>query len=151
MLPVLDRYRRGARLRRRTMMLDAEQLLNEFHVRPSDPRLPYQSLSGGNQQKAMLAKWMQIQPSVMLLHEPTQGVDVGAREQVYTIIHRAVSDGASVICASSDYEQLARLCDRVLIFARGEIVNELRGGQITKETITEECFNSLTLRKAAGL
>ena len=90
------------------------ELMGEFDVRPPRPRLGYGSLSGGNQQKALLAKWMQIDPSLLLLHEPTQGVDVGARQQIFGLVREAAARGMSVICASSDYEQLAAICDRVL-------------------------------------
>ena len=87
-----------------------------FDVRPSDPKRIYQSLSGGNQQKALLAKWMQTDPGLVLLHEPTQGVDVGAREQIFRMLSAAAAEGGmSILCASSDYEQLAAICDRVLV------------------------------------
>jgi ribose transport system ATP-binding protein len=142
MLPVLDRYTRHGRLRHRELERDSQVLLERFDVRPNRPNLPYGALSGGNQQKALLAKWLQVEPRLLLLHEPTQGVDVGAREQIFAIIAEATARGTAVICASSDYEQLGRLCDRVLIFARGHIVSELHGDRIDKDQITEECLNS---------
>ena len=114
MLPTLDRYRARLRLERRRMVAAAGELLRRFDVRPSDPRLRYGSLSGGNQQKALLAKWLQTSPSLLLLDEPTRGVDVGARPQIWALIRAAANEGASVICASSDSEELATLCDRVL-------------------------------------
>jgi ribose transport system ATP-binding protein len=150
MLPVLHRYVRGLRLRRREIASDAYALLEQFDVRPNLPRARFETLSGGNQQKAMLAKWLQLEPKVLLLDEPTQGVDVGAREQIFGIITAAATRGGAVICASSDYDQLARLCDRVLIFARGAVVSELRGEQISKEAISEESFNSLSALPAAA-
>jgi len=103
------------------------------------------SLSGGNQQKALLAKWLQKRPKLLLLDEPTQGVDVGARQAVFQALHAASLEGTSVLCASTDYEQLAQICDRVLIFARGRIVQELRGTEITKENIAEQCLRGLSL------
>jgi ribose transport system ATP-binding protein len=139
-LRVLDRYQSRLGLNRRRMRRDARELLERFDVRPPDPRAKYQSLSGGNQQKAMLAKWLQTKPSLLLLHEPTQGVDVGARQQIFQLMRRAAADGAAVVCASTDYEQLAAICDRVVIFGRGRVAHELVGDQVTKERIAKQCY-----------
>jgi ribose transport system ATP-binding protein len=146
MLEVLSRYHGRFGLRTRRMSNDAEFLLERFDVRPRDPDAAYDALSGGNQQKALLAKWLQSDPRLVLLHEPTNGVDVGARAQIFSILRAATEAGACVVCASSDYEQLAVLCDRVLVMARGRIVHEL-AGQVTKERIAERVYGSVTLRE----
>lgn len=143
-LPVLSGYFSALRLLRGRMEHDAASLMQRFDVRPPEPRLQYSALSGGNQQKALLAKWLQIRPRLLLLHEPTQGVDVGARENILSLIRESATEQSAVICASSDYEQLASVCDRVLIFARGAVVAELSGGDVTKERITERCLMSAT-------
>jgi ribose transport system ATP-binding protein len=114
MLPALDRHRARLALRRRPMAAAAAELLRRFGVRPDQPSLLYQELSGGNQQKALLAKWLQLSPALLLLDEPTRGVDVGARAEVWSVIRAAADAGAAVICASSDSEELDTLCDRVL-------------------------------------
>jgi ribose transport system ATP-binding protein len=142
-MQVMPGFFRGGRLERGKMVRRARELGREFDVRPNEPRLRYSALSGGNQQKALLAKWLQTEPSLLLLHEPTQGVDVGARQQIFAMIRESAAGGTSVVCSSSDYEQLATICDRVLIFAGGRIVQQLRGGDVTKERITEQCYNSL--------
>ena len=109
--------------------------------------MDFQALSGGNQQKVVLAKWLQAEPRVLLVHEPTQGVDIGARLQVFETITQAAAEGMSVVCASSDYEQLAAICDRVLVFHGGQIMCTLVGDEITKDRITEQCYMSArTLR-----
>ena len=144
-LQVLPKYFNGVKLDRRAMVADAQAGMTEFDVRPNNAKLTYGSLSGGNQQKALLAKWMQTGPSLLLLHEPTQGVDVGARQQIFKMIRDAAEDGMAVICASSDYEQLAAICDRVFVFSRGSILSLLSGSEVTKERITEQCYNSLSL------
>ncbi len=141
----LPRYFEAGALRRGRMGADARALAAEYDVRPPDPTLRYSALSGGNQQKAMLAKWMQTKPRVLLLHEPTQGVDVGARQQIFGMIRDAAAGGMSVICCSSDYEQLAAICDRVLVLGLGRIVRELTGSEVTKERITEQCYHSVEL------
>ncbi len=125
-------------MRRRTGALGAA-----FEVRPNAPALPFEALSGGNQQKALLAKWFQTEPALILLDEPTQGVDVGARQTVYKAIDESVRGGAAVLCASSDYEQLAAICDRVLVFSRGRVIGELTGDDVNKDTIAEHCYRSV--------
>jgi ribose transport system ATP-binding protein len=145
-LQVLDRYRRTGILRRRALLEDARGHLATFDVRPGDPALTYASLSGGNQQKVLLAKWLLTEPNVLLLHEPTQGVDIGARQEIFGVLRSAVAAGMAALCASSDYEQLELLCDRVLIVAGGSIVSQLSGADVTKERITEQC-----LKTSAGL
>ena len=141
-LRVLDQYQSRLRLNRSRMNRDARKLLERFDVRPPDPRLNYQSLSGGNQQKAMLAKWLQTKPALLLLHEPTQGVDVGARQQIFALAREAAAGGTAVVCVSTDYEQLAAVCDRVVVFGRGRVARELVGREITKERIAEQCFRA---------
>jgi ribose transport system ATP-binding protein len=146
MLQVLPSYKGPMGLRRRQLNKRAQGLLNEFDVRPPDPSATYEELSGGNQQKAMLAKWLQTEPKFIFLHEPTQGVDVGARAQIFSMLGDAARDGASVLCASSDYEQLAAVCDRVIVIARGRLAREI-STDVTKERIAEQVYNSVTLRE----
>ena len=147
MMQVLDDYRPMS-LKLRGLSRKAGELCDEFDVRPNDPGRNYQSLSGGNQQKALVAKWMQTEPQLLLLHEPTQGVDVGAREQIFRMLSAAAEGGMSILCASSDYEQLAAICDRVLVLGNGRIVRELTGADVAKERIAEQVYNSVTLAEA---
>jgi ribose transport system ATP-binding protein len=148
-LAVLDRYFNGVALERRRMRRETAAVMREFDVRPADPSLPYGALSGGNQQKALLAKWFQVEPRLLLLDEPTQGVDVGARQQIFELIRAAVAErGLHVLCASSDYEQLSLLCDRVLVFGRGRIWRELVGDDVTKERIVEQSYAAMAAEVA---
>jgi ribose transport system ATP-binding protein len=149
-LPVLPSYFTKGRLRRRGMLARTSELLDEADVRPRDPTARFSSLSGGNQQKALLAKWLQVPLELLLLHEPTQGVDVGAREQIVSIIRAKARAGLSVLCSSSDYGQLASLCDRVLVFGRGRIVDELSDRDFDKEAISESCYRTTTERAVPG-
>jgi ribose transport system ATP-binding protein len=149
-LSVLDRYFNGVVLDRRRMRRETGALMREFDVRPNDPSLAYGALSGGNQQKALLAKWFQTDPRLLLLDEPTQGVDVGARQQIYELIRTAAQErGVHVLCASSDYEQLASLCDRVIVFGRGRIWRELVGAEVTKDRIIEQSYAAMAAEAAA--
>jgi ribose transport system ATP-binding protein len=136
-MPTLALRFRQWMLRRRAMTTEAAEMGRRFEVRPADPTMLMASLSGGNQQKVVLAKWFQMAPRLILLDEPTQGVDIGARQTVFRHIANAASAGAAVLCASSDYEQLAAICSRVLIFAAGQVVAILEGAEISKEAIAE--------------
>lgn len=151
MLLVLDRYASGPLLGRRRLNADARSLLREYQVQPDDPRIEYSALSGGNQQKVLLAKWLQTKPALLVFHEPTQGVDVGARQQIFRLMKDAAAEHSAVLCASTDLEQLAAVCDRVLVFARGRVVAELVGTDVVKDRIAEQCYNSaaVTERLAA--
>ena len=139
-LPALASRFRPFLLRRSAMLTATRSLGDRFGVDPNRPMLPLASLSGGNQQKVILAKWLQLRPKLILLDEPTQGVDVGARQTVYQAIRDAADAGACVLCASSDAEQLAEICDRVVVLGRGRIAAELTPPMLSKHAITECCY-----------
>lgn len=141
----MERFLGRLGLKRGAMRRRAEALSDEYEVRPNNPSLRLGQLSGGNAQKVLLAKWMIRDPKLLMLDEPTQGVDVGTRQQVFGVIRDAARNGASVIVASSDAEQLADLCTRVLVFARGRIVDELTGEHLSKDSIAEACYGHTTL------
>jgi len=141
-LPDIDRFFRGGRMRNQAMVREARRLGTVFEVRPNDPGLKLSALSGGNAQKVLIARWMNRSPVLLLLDEPTQGVDVGTRQQIFAALRKAAAEGMSIICASSEAEQLAEICDRVLVFARGQVCHELVGERLTKEGISEACYVS---------
>jgi ribose transport system ATP-binding protein len=147
--PWLNRYFRGMVLRRRSMLTETRGHMRDFDVRPPEPRTEFARLSGGNQQKALLAKWLQAAPRVLLLHEPTQGVDVGARQQIWSIIER-LGDECAVLYAGSDYDELARVCNRVVVIGGGGVQRILSGDEVSKERITEECLAVSTASRAAA-
>ncbi len=138
-ITVLGRFFSGGILRQGKLRDNARTLLKEFDVRPPLAGMDYGFFSGGNQQKAMMAKWLQLPPSILLLHEPTQGVDIGAREQIYQVI-RGNAGTMSTIVASSDYEELSTLCDRVGIFVKGRLLGFLTGDDVTHAKIAEMCM-----------
>jgi ribose transport system ATP-binding protein len=139
-LATLGSYRRSGALRLRREASRVQQLLEDFQVQPPEGDRPFGTLSGGNQQKVLLAKWFETNPDVFLLHEPTQGVDVGARRQIFRHIAAAAEAGTSFVLASSEYEDLPHLCDRVIVFRDGRPVSELHGAELTHERIVEQCF-----------
>ena len=148
-LPVLGRLRRGLGLFARDIESHAATLGAQAGVKPNIPALPLSALSGGNAQKALLAKWLQVDPQLLLLDEPTQGVDVGARQDIWDALDRAAAGGACVLIGSTDYEQLAKLCHRVLVFSRGQIITEISGAALTKDAIAEACFRATHLQLIA--
>jgi len=89
-----------------------------------------------------LGKWMQISPKLVLLDEPTQGVDVGARKEIFRLVTEATARGSAAIIASADHEDLGHLCDRVLVFRAGRIVEELRGESVTPDRILEASYRA---------
>ena len=129
-------YAAGRLIRPRAERREALGILREFDVRPLDSERELSTLSGGNAQKVLLAKWLSIAPDVVVLNEPTTGVDIGAREEIYRMVRRAAEAGATVIVASSDFEEIVRLCDRACIFVRGRIVQELRGDDLSIQMVS---------------
>ncbi len=112
---------------RRWQEREAMKVLDDFNVVPRDIEARLGSLSGGNQQKVLLGKWLVGNPRLLLLHEPTQAVDVHARREILEAIHRVARRGTSVLLASSEAPDLALICDRILIFRDGQVEHELAG------------------------
>ncbi len=115
-------------------------LMRQFEVKAEAPRQAASELSGGNQQKLLLGKWLQLSPRLILLDEPTQGIDVGARREIYERLLATCAQGAAVICATSEFEQLEMIAHRVLVFERGRVKAELIGSQVTKSAIEAACY-----------
>jgi ribose transport system ATP-binding protein len=139
-LATLGTYYTKGLLRGRRERSKVRGVLHEYDVRPPDPDRAFSTLSGGNQQKVVLAKWFATNPSVLLLHEPTQGVDVGARAAIFKRIRDAAIDGCAVLLASSEYQDLPHICDRVIVMRSGQAVAELSGAALTHERIVEQSF-----------
>ena len=118
------------------------RLMQDFSVKAASPDQPASELSGGNQQKLVLGKWLQLDPRLLLLDEPTQGIDVGAREEIYDHLLALCASGAAVICATSEFEQLEIIAHRVLVFDRGRIKTELKGAAVTKAAIAKACYEA---------
>ncbi|MGE3621912.1 MAG: sugar ABC transporter ATP-binding protein [Acidimicrobiia bacterium] len=129
-------YWRRMLLRSRPERRDGAALLQRLTVRPSDPGLDLATLSGGNQQKVMLGRWLRLDPAVLLLDDPTQGVDVGAKQEIYGLLEESAARGTGILVCSSDDEELERLCHRVLVLNDGEVTAELAGSSLTSSRIT---------------
>jgi ribose transport system ATP-binding protein len=139
-LPFLDGRARGIAVDWRGLGRRTQETCDRLGVVPPNPQALFGHLSGGNQQKALLGKWMDTSPQVMLLSEPTQGVDVGARREIFTLIRSAVAQGMAVLCATSDYEQLVEMADRVVVLDGGRISAEITGSNITKDVLASAVY-----------
>jgi ribose transport system ATP-binding protein len=150
-LASLSEYRKPWGLRRGTMTAAATSAIQRYGIRAPRSSATVGSLSGGNQQKVLLAKWLGTHPILLLLQEPTVGLDIGARLDILSLIRTVANEGTGVICASSDWEQLAEICDRVIILAGGRIAAELRGGAITESGIGHECYRVSSASAAVSM
>nr|WP_067584604.1 sugar ABC transporter ATP-binding protein [Amycolatopsis rubida] len=127
---------------RRTEREDAAAVMRDAGVRPPLAGMPFSAFSGGNQQKILFMKWMSMGPTVLWLHEPTNGVDVGAKESIHHLIVRAAESGCCVLIASTEYEDLADLCDRVLVFHDGRVTTELAGENLNHRQLLHVCMSA---------
>jgi ribose transport system ATP-binding protein len=134
-----DYFRRGL-LAHGRLRSTAEERGRGYGVRPDDPRATLASLSGGNQQRVVLAKWLERPPKVLLLHEPTQGVDVATRADIYALMRELAATGVGILWVSTDFDELAAVADRVLVCAGGSVVGEVPGPPFSREKITSEVY-----------
>jgi ribose transport system ATP-binding protein len=145
-MPQLPRFVRAAILVWKELQSYVRDVIARFSIVSSSPDAGVLTLSGGNQQRVLLAKWLEMKSTLLLLHEPVRGVDVAARAEIIRLLRRHVSEGTAVICASSDYEFLSDTCDRVLVYRNGTIVEELKrppdASAITKSRIEWSCLGS---------
>lgn len=132
---MLDHYAHAGWVDGRVERAKAREAIKAFGVRAASEQSVLSSLSGGNAQKVMLARWMQREPRVLLLDEPSQGVDVGARAEIHALIRKAAASGAAVAVVSSDFEELAILADRVLVVSAGAVVSEAVGADVDADAI----------------
>jgi ribose transport system ATP-binding protein len=121
--------------------------IERFGIKTPSTQTPVSSLSGGNQQKVMLSRAMLAEPRVLLAEEPTQGVDAGARVDIYRILRDAADEGAAVVVLSSDNVELQGLCDRVIVMSRGEIIDELTGDGVTEAAIGRAALSATGVRE----
>jgi ribose transport system ATP-binding protein len=115
----------------------AHALGRRVGLRPNQPTLLMEQLSGGNQQKVVVGRWLDQQARLLIVEDPTSGVDVGARAEIYRLFAEAAAAGATILVVSSDFEEIALICDRALVFDRGAVVAELTGDALTMDRLLE--------------
>ncbi|GAA2026758.1 sugar ABC transporter ATP-binding protein [Agromyces tropicus] len=144
--PVLSRGYLGAAREKRV----ADGMRREYSIKAADMDAPVGLLSGGNQQKVVVARAASHRSALLLLDEPTQGVDVHAKEEIADIIRRLAADGVAIILASTDFEGFVGLCDRVVVLDRGAVFGTLEGADITEAGIAALCARSGALVETSG-
>ncbi|MEO3826255.1 ATP-binding cassette domain-containing protein [Actinomadura sp. B10D3] len=145
-LRTLGRHTRLGFLRRPRERAAAERAVAAFRIRTPDTETPVAWLSGGNQQKVVLASVLEAGPRLLLADEPTQGVDVGARAEIYDLLREVAAAGTAVVLVSSDLKEIAGLCDRVITFSRGTAIAEHAGPDVTEENITRSVITATSER-----
>jgi ABC-type sugar transport system ATPase subunit len=115
----------------------ARRFIGDLGIKTPGPELPVNALSGGNQQKVVLGKWLATEPRLLILDEPTKGVDVGAKAEVYRLIRNLAAQGLGVLLISSDLPEILQLADRILVMSEGRLRGELSGGTATQEAVLE--------------
>ncbi len=147
---ILDEVSRAGVIDRAAEEKAARNASADFRVKTPSVEALVSNLSGGNQQKVLLGREVSGQPKVLLIDEPTKGVDIGARSEIYQRLRQLADDGVAVVLAASDGVELEGLCDRVYIFARGSIVKELQGPEISDAAITEANLTATASRAASS-
>jgi ribose transport system ATP-binding protein len=115
---------------------EAEAAAKRFSIKTESVEEPMATLSGGNQQKVVVARWMEANARLLVLEEPTTGVDVGAKADIYHLLQLALRKGLAVLLISSDFEEVERICHRALVFSRGQVVAEIPGRALTIAALT---------------
>ena len=118
-----------------------DDMINLLGIRTAGTDIAVGSLSGGNQQKVVIAKWLMNQPRIILLNDPTRGIDVGTKQELYVLLRKLADEGAAIIFYSTDYDELIGCCDRVLVLYDGKVKRELVGAGITERALVASALN----------
>ena len=116
---------------------DAAIIGAQVALSPNDPSLPIEALSGGNQQKVVIGRWLATDRKLLICEDPTAGVDVGAKAEIYALLNAALAKGVGILVVSTDFEEIAAICHRAIVFSQGEIVDELSGTSLTTEKLIQ--------------
>jgi len=115
--------------------------IQRLKIKIGSPDDAVSTLSGGNQQKVVIAKWLMTRPDIILLNDPTRGIDVGTKQEIYRLLRELADEGAAILFYSTDYDELIGSCDRVAILYDGRIISELQGDAINEKNIVAASLN----------
>jgi len=128
----------------------ALELGSRVGLRPNNPAMPVEALSGGNQQKVVVGRWLHLQGKLYIFEDPTAGVDVGAKAEIYRLFNVAVQAGAAILIVSTDFEEVANVCHRALVFDRGRVVAELAHETLSVNSLLAAASASVSPSALAG-
>ncbi len=131
----IDRFSRAGVVNATELRRIAGAMRDSLSIRMRSVDAPVRSLSGGNQQKVLISRWLALKPRILVMNEPTRGVDVGAKQEISGLILRLAAEGYTFVISSSELEELIRLADRILVFNRGRVAREFSGGEATKDRL----------------
>jgi ribose transport system ATP-binding protein len=137
----LDRFSRNGVIDGAAERKAIDEMISLLGIRTDGTDIPVGALSGGNQQKVVIAKWLMRSPRIILLNDPTRGIDVGTKQEMYQLLRRLADGGAAIVFYSTDYDELIGCCDRVLVLYDGAIRDELVGAEITERALIASALN----------
>ncbi|MDY0873642.1 sugar ABC transporter ATP-binding protein [Dongia rigui] len=140
-LPALDSLAKAGIIDRQREAQEVDRMVKLLAIKAANLDIPVGALSGGNQQKVVIAKWLMIGPKIVLLNDPTRGIDVGTKQEIYQLLRKLADEGATILFYSTDYDELIGCCDRVLVMYDGSIVRELKGAEITEHALVSSAFS----------
>ncbi len=147
---VLDRIASGGIIDNAKEARLIDDVIKLLDIRTAGTAIPVGALSGGNQQKVVIAKWLMREPKIILLNDPTRGIDVGTKQEMYQLLRKLADAGAAILFYSTDYDELIGCCDRVLVLYDGAIQNVLTGDEITERALLASALNIATEGEAGG-
>ncbi|PIF14544.1 ABC transporter family protein, partial [Enterobacteriaceae bacterium JKS000233] len=134
-LPSMRNFTLGGLIRKAKLNQVAQEVMSDLKLRPLNIEKPIGTLSGGNQQKVIIGRWVAADADVFLFDEPTRGIDIGAKSEIYNLIEKLAQQGKAIVVVSSEMTEILRVSDRVLVMREGKITRELQGAEITEENI----------------
>ncbi|TPN78447.1 sugar ABC transporter ATP-binding protein [Mesorhizobium sp. CU2] len=137
----LDRLSKGGIIDRAAEQRLIDDMVGLLAIKTAGLDIPVGALSGGNQQKVVIAKWLMRQPRIILLNDPTRGIDVGTKQEIYQLMRKLADQGAAILFYSTDYDELIGCCDRVLVLYDGSVKRELVGAEITEHALIASALN----------
>ncbi len=143
-LATLHRYTRLGLVRRAWEQAAVRQMIDQLHIKVSSPAVPVRNLSGGNQQKVVIAKWLLSQAQIFLLYDLTRGIDVGTKQEIYQLLHALAEQGAGILFFSTDLSELVGMCNRALVLYEGRICAELAGSDLHEENLVAAALGLTT-------
>jgi ribose transport system ATP-binding protein len=140
-LAALDQLSAGGIIDRAAERKAIEEAVRLLAIRTAGTDVPVGSLSGGNQQKIVIGKWLMVDPRIILLNDPTRGIDVGTKQELYQLMRKLADEGAAIVFYSTDYDELIGCCDRVLVMYDGAVRRVLSGSEITERALVGSALN----------